>query len=120
MDWSVVVHILLYNRAMSVAEDLGLKGLGIWKLSIGVRWSVPVNSSHVCVLTEGRVMLVGLLPELLAALGVVGRVDGVIDADDDNQGPGEGYEDPVRVQRVGIMRLTTGEGVVNRHGLRRA
>lgn len=62
-------------------------------------------------------MFVGLLPELLAALGVVGRVDGVIEADDDNQDPSEGHEDPVRVQRVGIMRLTTGEGVVNRHGL---
>lgn len=64
-------------------------------------------------------MLVGLFPELPAALSVVGRVDGVIDADDDNQGPGEGYKDPVTDQRAGIIRLTTGEGVVNRHGLRR-
>lgn len=77
----------------------------------------PVNPSHGRVLAEGRVMLVALLPELLAAFGIVGRVKRVIDSHDDDHGPGEGYKDPVQIQGVGIMRLTTGEGVVGRHGL---
>lgn len=77
----------------------------------------PVNSGHGRILAEGRVMLVTLLPELLAAFGIVGRVKGVIDSHDDDHSPGEGYKDPVQVQGVGIMRLTTGEGVIDRHGL---
>lgn len=62
-------------------------------------------------------MLVGLFPDLLAALGIVGRVGGVVNADDDDQGPGEGHEDPVQVQSMCIMRLSTGERVIERHGL---
>lgn len=62
-------------------------------------------------------MLVGLLPNLLAALGVIGRVKRIVDSDDNDQSPGEGHEDPVKIQRMGIMRLSTGEGVIGRHGL---
>lgn len=77
----------------------------------------PVNPGHGRVLAEGRVMLVALLPEFLAALGIVGCVERVVDSNDDDHGPGEGYKDPVQIQGVGIMRLTTGEGVVDCHGL---
>jgi hypothetical protein len=43
-------------------------------------------------------MLISLLPDLLALLGIVGRMDGVVDADHHNQSPGEGYKDPVCIQ----------------------
>lgn len=75
----------------------------------------PVNLSYGSVLTEGRVMLVGLFPDLLAALCIIGGVDGIVNADDHDQSPGEGYKDPIQAQGVSIMRLTTSEGIVNCH-----
>lgn len=79
----------------------------------------PVNLSYGGVLTEGRVMLVGLFPDLLAALCIIGGVDGIVNADDDDQSPGEGYKDPIQAQGVGIMRLATSEGIVDCHGVER-
>lgn len=56
-------------------------------------------------------MLISLLPELLALLRVIGRVQGVVDADHHDQSPGEGYKDPVGIQRVGAMSFASSERV---------
>lgn len=42
----------------------------------------PVDSSHGGVLTEGSIVLICLLPDLLALLGIVWRVEGVVASDD--------------------------------------
>lgn len=56
-------------------------------------------------------MLITLLPKLLALLGVVGRVNRVVDADHHDQSPCEGYKDPVGIQRVGAMGFASSEWV---------
>lgn len=60
-------------------------------------------------------MLLGLLPDLLAVLSVIWRVDGVVNSNDDDQRPCEGYKDPIGIQRMDIMRLATSKRVVVRH-----
>jgi len=60
-------------------------------------------------------MLPGLLPELLTMLGIVGRVKGIVNSDDDDQGPAEGHQKAVGIQGVRIMRFTPGKGVVASH-----
>lgn len=60
-------------------------------------------------------MLLRLLPELLALLDIVRTMEGVVDADDDDQSPGEGDEDPVEVQGVRVVSLTASEGIVRSH-----
>jgi hypothetical protein len=56
-------------------------------------------------------MLISLLPYFLALLDIVGRVDGVVDANHHNQSPGEGYKDPVCIQRVGTVSFASSERV---------
>lgn len=56
-------------------------------------------------------MLISLLPNLLALLGVVGRVNRVVDADHHDQSPCEGYKDPVGIQRVGAVSFASSEWV---------
>lgn len=56
-------------------------------------------------------MLIGLLPELLALLGIVGRVNGMIDADHYDQSPGERYKDSVCIQRTGAVSFASSERV---------
>lgn len=60
-------------------------------------------------------MLIRLLPDLLALLDIVRRVEGVVDADHDDQGPGEGHKDAIEVQSMRVMSLTTGEGIIDSH-----
>lgn len=56
-------------------------------------------------------MLISLLPDLLALLNIVGRVDGVVNADHHDYSPGEGYKDPVCIQRVGAVSFASSERV---------
>lgn len=56
-------------------------------------------------------MLIRLLPNLLALLGVVGRVNRVVDADHHDQSPCEGYKDTVGIQRVGAVSVASSEWV---------
>ena len=60
-------------------------------------------------------MLVGLLPDLLALLDIIGGVDRIVDAHDDHQQPGQRDQEAVRVQGMDIVRLATGKGVIGRH-----
>lgn len=60
-------------------------------------------------------MLVGLLPDLLALLDIIGGVDGIVDAHDHHQQPGQRDQEAVRVQGMDIVRLATGKGVIGRH-----
>lgn len=60
-------------------------------------------------------MLVGLLPDLLALLDIIGGVDGVVDAHDDHQQPGQRDQEPVGVQSMEIVRVATGKGIIGRH-----
>lgn len=61
-------------------------------------------------------MLLGLLPDLLAVLSVIWRVDGVVNPNDDDQRPCEGYKDPIGIQRMDVMRFATSKRIVVRHG----
>lgn len=76
---------------------------------------LPVNASHSGILAERSVVLIRLLPDLLAVLHIVRRVDRIVNANDDHKGPGKRYEDPIGSQRVSIMGFTPGEGVVEGH-----
>lgn len=62
-------------------------------------------------------MLISLLPNLLALLSVVGRVNRVVDADHHDQSPGEGYKDPVGIQRVGTVSFASSEWIEYHDGL---
>lgn len=61
-------------------------------------------------------MLLDLLPDLLAMLSIIWRVDGIVNSNDDDQRPCEGNKDPIGVQRIDIMRLATSKRIVIRHG----
>lgn len=76
----------------------------------------PIDSSYGDVLTERSVVPIRLLPDLLAFLDIVWRVEGIIDADHDDQSPGEGNKDPVEVQRVRVVSLTARKGIIGSHG----
>lgn len=60
-------------------------------------------------------MLLDLLPDLLATLSIIWRVDGVVDSNDDDQRPCEGYKDPIGIQCMNVMSLTTSKRIVIRH-----
>lgn len=79
-------------------------------------FNIPVNTSQGGILTERGVMLVRLLPDLLALLDIVRRVDGVVDANDHDQGPGEGYENSVCIQGASAVSLTSSKGIEGSHG----
>jgi hypothetical protein len=61
-------------------------------------------------------MLVRLLPDLLALLDIVRRVYGVVDANDHDQGPAEGYENSVCIQGASAVSLTSSKGIEGSHG----
>lgn len=56
-------------------------------------------------------MLIRLLPDLLALLHIIWGVDGVVDANDDDQRPGEGHENAIRIQRLSTMCLAPSKGI---------
>lgn len=56
-------------------------------------------------------MLISLLPNLLALLGVIGRVNRVVDADHHDQSPCEGYKDSVGIQRASAVSFASSERV---------
>ena len=74
----------------------------------------PIHTSHGGVLTEWSVVLITLFPELLALL-LIWRMERVVDADDDDKCPAEGYQDPVGVQRTSAVSFAFGEGVERSH-----
>lgn len=76
---------------------------------------LPVDTGHGDILAEWSLVLIRLLPDFLAFLDVVWRVDGVVDADHDDQSPGEGDKDPVEIQRIRVVSLTAGEGIIHSH-----
>jgi hypothetical protein len=78
--------------------------------------SIPVDASQSSILTERGVVLIRLLPDLLALLHIVRRVNRIIDADNHDQSPGEGYEDPVGIQRAGAVGLAFSKGIEGGHG----
>lgn len=43
-------------------------------------------------------------------------MDGVVDANDHDQGPGEGYENPICIQGASAVSLTSSEGIKGSHG----
>lgn len=72
----------------------------------------PVDGGHGRVQGEGRVMEVVLVPDGAAMIAaVVGRLDGIVDGDHDREQPAEQRQDLVRGDRVGAVRLPSGEGV---------
>lgn len=73
---------------------------------------LPVDASHGGGLGESRVVLVGLLVNLVAVLHIVGRVNGVVNAGDDDQRPRDGDENAIRRQGLLTVCLAPGEGVV--------
>jgi hypothetical protein len=79
-------------------------------------FNIPVNTRQGGILTERSVTLVRLLPDLLALLDIVRRVDGVVDANDHDQGPGQGYENSICIQGASAVSLTSSEGIEGSHG----
>lgn len=61
-------------------------------------------------------MLVTLLPELVSILDVVGLMDGIVDAYDDDERPGERDENAVCDEGIPAIGLALGEGVVYKEG----
>lgn len=60
-------------------------------------------------------MLVDLLPDLLALLGIIRGVERVVNASDDDQSPRERYQDSIRSQCICMMSLTAGKRIVAGH-----
>lgn len=72
---------------------------------------LPVDAGHDGVLTEWGGVLPGLLPDVVAVLDIVGRVEGVVDADYHDEGPRDNGEHPVGSQGAGAVSLPTGKRV---------
>lgn len=83
--------------------------------SIRRRVRLPVDTGESNILTERRLMLIRLLPDLLALLDIVRAVEGVVNADNDDQEPGKGNKDPVQIQRMRVVSLTASKGIIRRH-----
>lgn len=57
-------------------------------------------------------MLVGLLPNRMAMLHIIGRVGGIVDADNQHQQPGQRNENAVGSQGRPAMGLMSGEWII--------
>lgn len=80
-------------------------------MGVKCRLNSPENSSQSSVLAEWSIVLVSLLPELLAMLGIVWRVDGVVDANHHYQQPGKRYQNAVGIQRTSAVSFASSERV---------
>lgn len=98
----------------SVQRYIAVVEGSIW-YGVGRGKNPPVDTGDSCILTERRLVLIRLLPDLLALLHIIWRVDGVVDAHDDDQRPGEGHENAIRIQRLSTMRLAPSKGIKASH-----
>jgi hypothetical protein len=85
-------------------------------LSRGRALHLPVNPSHSRVLTKRRIVLPSLLPQLLTMLRIIRRVEGIVEAENHHEQPGEGYQNTVGVQGARMMRFPPSKRIVGSHG----
>lgn len=57
-------------------------------------------------------MLIGLFPDLMAVLDIVGRVGGIVEAHNEHQRPREGNEHTMACQGDSSMRFPFSEGII--------